>query len=343
MTGGWLVTSRVQQTVAIVPGLDGCARLTTSAERIECLSDEFADGAAQSADGATGARRDERVIEYVRRAETLARGNPTLADTCHPSMHRLGRREGARAGAEGRTPTFPGGSSQLCTAGYVHGLAEGYLARTPNIDAAKIFPGLCHDPSSKPGCAHGIGHALLRSVPNRSADNTSPALTDCETLPENFIASCRNGVYMESAMRTGEAVISPARYAAGCGASESVERALSCWSYLPQSLTAHDVPLDEYPGWCARSTLPGQFTCIEAYGRQLGVEGSPACGRSGDIPELRQRCIEGAIGLQVGSGHVSPAEARSTCGGIKDSSLVAYCRRAVERYSSGRAKVEADA
>jgi hypothetical protein len=58
---------------------------------------------------------------------------------------------------------------------------------------------------------------------------------------------------------------------------------------------------------------------------------------------LAERCIDGAIGLQVGSGHVSKAEANHACGGLSESNRVTYCRGAVSRYLRGRERVEKSA
>lgn len=342
IAAGWIATNRVQNGVPIVPGLNGCSRLSTPSKQVSCLSDVFSEGADDAAGSTRGTERDRAVIEYVRRAERLASGNPRLADTCHPAMHALGRREGATAASESRTPTFPGGSSQLCTAGYVHGLAEGYIGRAAHVDAAGIFPDLCADVNARAGCAHGVGHALIRAEDTTAKPSQDKSLTSCETLPELYVSDCYNGVYMELTMVNGTGKLSPSQFAADCGKSANTDRELSCWSYLPLSLTMNDVPIEEFPSWCARSDLPGQFTCTEAYGRQLGPAKVASCATSGRRPELQQRCVEGAIGLSVGSGHVTRKEAASNCGTLKSTTLASYCERAVDRYASGRAKVEAE-
>ncbi|MCW2962000.1 MAG: hypothetical protein JWM25_1716 [Thermoleophilia bacterium] len=338
VAGGFLATNAFQKTVPIVPGLQGCWRLDGSARQVACLSEEFRSGAEESAGDTTGRERDTAVIAYVRRAEKLAAGDSRLAGTCHPAMHQLGRDEGSRAAAEERVPTYPGGSTQLCTAGYTHGLSEGYLEDTPDADVAAVFPKLCHETASRGGCAHGIGHALLRAQPGGSVDSSTAALDRCGALPDAWPSDCLDGVYMELAMRTRPEPVPVADYAKVCGAAADVDRELSCWGYLGLSLTSNDVATEDVPGWCAKASVPGQFPCIEGYGRDIGAKEVSRCGERGiGRAALQQRCIDGAIGLQVGSGHVSDDEASSACDDLDAAALVKYCRSAVERYAAGRA------
>lgn len=340
IAGGWLATSQFQRAVTIVPGLQGCWRLEGSTRQVACLSEEFRDGAAATAGDAKGVKRDRAVISYVRRAERLAAGDPRLAATCHPSMHQLGRDQGRRAAAEQRVPQFPGGSSQLCTAGYVHGLSEGYLEGTASADVAAVFPQLCSDPASRSGCAHGVGHALVLGRGSESpVEAATAAAGRCEDLPDEFPTNCQDGAYMELAMRTEPEPVTVDDYVGTCRTA-TAGRELACWGYLGQNLASNDVPLDQVPASCAKATLPGQFPCIDGYGRELGVARVSRCGSASRRPALQERCVDGAIGLQIGSGHVSRAEARSGCGTIARASLQDYCRSAVQRYLRGKAAVE---
>lgn len=337
--GGWSATTLFQKTVSIVPGVQGCARLEGSARQIACLADEFVGGATEVAGNTTGPARDKLVIGYVRRVENIAASDQQLAGICHPAMHKLGRREGDLAARANRTPTFPGGSSQLCTAGYVHGLAEGYLSGTPTADVAAVFPKLCHDPAAQSGCAHGIGHALLRAMSERPViEASTSALDSCGELPgSEDVSDCHDGVYMELAMESRTSI---SDYTGACNTATSVDRELSCWGYVGLSITTNDVPLAQVPGWCARASLPGHFTCIEGYGRNLGVDRLGMCQSSAKRSSLQRRCIDGAVGLQVGSGHVAKKEASAACRSLGDNALKDYCLTAVERYSRGRARVE---
>ncbi|MCW2955391.1 MAG: hypothetical protein JWO69_260 [Thermoleophilia bacterium] len=344
LVGGFLATNSLQKTVPIVPGLQSCWRLDGSGRQVACLSDEFQDGAAEAAGDARGADRDRVVVEYVRRAEALAASDERLAGTCHPAMHELGRAEGSRAAGEERVPIYPGGSAQLCTAGYTHGLSEGYLQGTPTADVASIFPKLCHDVRSRGGCAHGVGHALLRAQDDATITSSDAALERCGELPDEWPADCLDGVYMELAMRTKPEPVPVADYVATCSSTDDVDRELSCWGYMGLSITSNDIATDEVPEWCAKAAVPGQFPCIEGYGRDLGALRVAECGAD-DVGRvaLQQRCIDGAIGLQVGSGHVTGDEAEGACRKLDAAPLVSYCTRAVERYSAGRAAAAATA
>lgn len=340
--GGWAATNVLQRNVAIAPGVESCWRLEGSGRQIACLSDEFRDGARESTSGLQGQARDAALVAYVRSTEQMAADDGRLADTCHPAMHQLGRDEGSRAAKLDRLPAFPDGSSQLCTAGYVHGLSEGYLTGTPSADVAATFPKLCHDAAAREGCAHGVGHALLRARATDPALGASKgALERCSELPGEFPVNCMNGVYMELAMRTQPSPVAPADYVAACRGAAEVEQSLSCWGYLGLNLTTNDIELAAVPSWCAKADLPGQFTCIDEYGRDLGVEQVARCEDVADPVELRERCIDGAVGLQVGSGHVTRNEAIAACRTLGPDELQNHCRGAVSRYTEGREQVEA--
>lgn len=291
--------------------------------------------------GASGAERDDRLLMFVRSTERAASSDQRLAGICHPAMHKLGRAEGGRAASSNRAPAFPTGSSQLCTAGYVHGVAEGYLTGTPDAQVARVFPALCHVTKAREGCAHGVGHALLRAQSTLPAHGAARAASSrCKELPLDFPINCMNGVYMELAMRTKPEVVPPLEYVKACRATPDVEPMLACWGYMTTNLGTNDISLTDAPSWCARAELPGQFTCIEQYGRDLGAAKVDRCSSSGPIKELRERCVDGAIGLQVGSGHVSSKKALSACQGIESRSLRKHCVSAVARYTRGRARVE---
>ncbi len=340
MTAGWYFTNSAQQRIELGSGFNSCWQRTGNADQIACLSDRFEAGAKQAVAGRSGDDRNASLLAYVRTAEESAASDTRLAGSCHPAMHKLGRKEGRRAADAGTPPAFPTGSSQLCTAGYVHGLAEGYLTGTPDAEVATVFPALCHVTKAREGCAHGVGHALLRARADEPAVSAAAGATRrCQDLPGDFPTNCLNGVYMELAMRTRPSPVSPSEYTQSC-ATEDVEQSLSCWGYLTMNLTTNDIPIEQAQTWCARADQPGQFPCIEQNGRALGVEGVDQCATVSDPKELRERCVDGAVGLQVGSGHVSKTDARQSCTSISGDSLRRYCTNAVNRYAKGRKLVE---
>ena len=339
---GWLATGALQRTVAIAPGLESCWRLDGGQQQVDCASEQFRSGAEESAGSRTGAEREGAVVAYVRRAERLAADDQRLANVCHPAMHDIGRREGARAGRDGRVPEFPPAATQLCTAGYVHGLSEGYLAGTPDSDVAAAFPKLCHDPASRPGCAHGVGHALLRAQSSTGdhREAVAAATLRCGELPGESGTDCFDGVYMELAMRRTPRPVTIQAFVDTCTGASDTDQELSCWGYLDLSFASNDTPTAEVPGWCAKASVPGQFPCVEGYGRDLGAAKVAGCSEVRGSRALHERCIDGAVGLQVGSGHVSAKSASSACATLGDSAYVRYCRHAVGRYDATRARIE---
>lgn len=340
---GFIAVNKLQRVVPIVPGVQGCWRLVGTAAQTDCLSGEFVDGARESAEGLQGVKRDQAVIKYVRRADVLAANDAQLGGVCHPAMHELGRNEGDRAAKANGFPTFPdGGTSRLCTAGYVHGLAEGYLKDTPNANVARVFPSLCQQANARSGCAHGVGHAVLRAHGGDAWKTAAlDAVTRCDTLPSDYRGNCHAGVYMELAMRTKPDRVSTEAYVEQCTEADDRDAALglSCWGYLGLSLATNDVPIADTPTWCAKASGSGQFTCVEGFGRDLGVKGVSSCEDDRLRAALTQRCIEGAMGLQVGSGHVTKAQAKAACQSLDAKQNVTYCTAAVQRYVAGRAAV----
>jgi len=336
---GFVATGVFQRNVAVAPGIGGCVRLEGSARQVDCLTRELSDGAQAESAGKTGADREDAVIGFVERAELLAADDSRIANLCHPAMHQLGRDEGSRAADADQVPRFPNGTSQLCTAGYVHGLSEGYLVGTPTADVAQVFPKLCSDPKAVEGCAHGIGHALLQAQKTGDVvdDATPAALARCGGLPGVVRPDCVDGIYMELAMRPKPAQVQVDDYVRACTSTPDVERELSCWGYLGLSLTANDIATSEEPGWCAKASLPGQYTCIEGYGRDIGAKHVSKCADASKDLGVRKRCVDGAIGLQVGSGHISAQAARAECTKIDDAPVATYCTNAVKRYLKGRA------
>lgn len=342
LAAGWLVTSSVRGPASAPSQYSECWRLDGSVEQIACVSDRFIDEAKAAAAGSTGNDRSDAVNDFVRSREQLASTDPMLAGICHPAMHELGRAEGRHAASTDTIPRFPEASTQLCTAGYVHGLAEGYLVGTPTADVTAVFPKLCHDESARTGCAHGMGHALLRArVDDRPVEASAAAVSQCADLPASFPDNCMNGVYMELAMRVEPTRVSPDDYVSTCKGASVVDEELACWGYLGLNLTTNGIPLEDAPEWCLRASLPGQFQCLEEHGRDLGTARVAQCESIDARIQLLERCVDGAVALHVGSGHVSSQDANNACDDVESSRLRSFCRGAVKRYSSGRKAVEA--
>ena len=337
--GSWAFMNR-SDSVGTNSPFGACWSKTGSAAQIDCTSALILKDVSRKA--VDPARREAAVFAVVRDTERFAASDPQLSQACHSAMHPVGRAEGARYAKAGSPPKFPDGASQLCTAGYVHGVAEGYLASSTDPDVAAVFPKLCHQADAREGCAHGIGHALLKARSDRPVTTSvSLAAERCRELPAEFPTNCLNGVYMELALRREPTAIAPADFVRACEANADAADALTCWGYLVQNLNTNDVSLADMPKWCARPTLPGQYTCVEEYGRMLGSRDVAMCAASSDRDGLQRRCIEGAIGLQVGSGHVSKRDASAACDTIDEADLAAHCHSAVVRYSRGREQVEA--
>lgn len=328
LVAGWGITSFAGGRVQLLPGLAGCWRLDGSAAQSRCAEAEFRDDVQEAARGRDGRSREAAMIASVESVDVQARADGRITGVCHQAMHDIGRSEGRRAAGADTVPNLPQAGSRVCTAGYVHGLAEGYLASTPRADAARVYPRLCHEATTRENCAHGIGHALLQARADQSAPVASQgAGTACTTLPEPVHGVCRGGVYMELAMRTGDTRVRPDDYIATCTAQPTAAR-LSCFEYLGLSLTTNDVAREEVPAWCARAPRTEQGLCIDGWGLDLGLDRISQCA-SLDERFLEHRCVDGALRTELASRHATPAEAERRCREL-EMPLRRYCTGAVD-------------
>jgi hypothetical protein len=310
---GLLLTNRVQRAVPLLPGVRGCERLATNSEQTRCIARHFQGQLDERAAGASAGRRAQVAAQVVAGADRLAARDADLSGMCHSAMHVVGRAEGARTAAAGGTVRFPPESQRLCTAGYVHGLAEGYLEGSTRPDVAAVFPKLCSDPDAVSGCAHGIGHALLRGTPTVAPASVPAALDGCHDLPVERLGDCSNGVFMELTMT--EPPVSTARYAGTCRSTSDPLLRESCFAYLALSASVNELPASDVPGLCREHAGADAGTCVEAFGRGQGTDGIGACARAGS-DSLVARCLRGALALQLDSGHITLPDALEACAGV---------------------------
>ena len=337
MLAGVVGMRQLQSHVKVLPGLRGCWTLSGMSKQVDCTSEWLFTTADDVVTSSNTDSRNAQMIAFVRSVDTRAATDAQLAGVCHPAMHVLGRAEGRRAAAVQQVPPLPdAGAQQLCTAGFVHGAVEGWVAASPNADVNTAFSALCVQNRERPGCAHGLGHAMLQA---QTADEAgvARALARCSALPAPYPTNCSSGVFMEAAMQ--RPAMKTSTYIALCQAqSRGVDR-LNCANYLDLNLSTHDVPVAEHGAYCEQLPRGLETTCMSGWGRQLGVEGLETCA-SASRTVLTQLCIDGAIGLPVGSGHITAAEATTRCEQALADDLAAFCKRAVQRYSAGRSTIE---
>jgi hypothetical protein len=322
-------TGMLQKKVPLAPGAEGCARLEGRSEQTSCIAKLYADRLPGES-LPVGAERDLRVHTVIARADRDAAKSETISGLCHPAMHEVGRAEGELAARAGKVPGFPTeGSMRLCTAGFVHGLAEGYLQSSSNPDIAAIFPKLCHEKAAASGCAHGIGHALLRQDPEREVVPAArESVTRCATLNGSFAADCYNGVFMELAMRAPD--FSSEQYTKVCDSQQMPLTVASCWSYLPLVTNASEIAPAKAATMCTKAPPDGAPNCIAELGRSQALDGIELCA---SLPKLREDCLRGAVSLSVSSGHVTRLAAEKRC--RKDAGADAdLCVRLVRRAAA---------
>jgi hypothetical protein len=322
---GLKVTDTVQKSHPLLPGIRGCERLDGVTKQSECAASYYESrihADTNAVDSET--TRTQLVADVIAEVDKAAQTDAALAGICHPSMHIVGRDEGSRAAELGHTPVYPTfNTTSACTAGYVHGLSEGYLQNASTPDVAAVFPKLCHDPNSAAGCAHGIGHALLRAVGTSSSD-VSASAARCGELPDGRINDCANGVFMELAMQGPN--VSTSDYTSICSAMRGGS-GTACWSYVPLNAQYDGVATAEIPALCENAGTIAAQGCIREFGRMNGPTEIRQC--AGVAEPLRAACVEGAVVLPVHSGQLSEAKANAACATLTTD--VAGCRRAVAR------------
>lgn len=306
---------QLQRSVAIAPGEAGCSRLADPGKRADCLGELLL----------TDLRSDGVSVQSgLDDIEARAASDEALADSCHQAMHRVGHAIGGDAASAGRSLAFPARSTRLCTAGYTHGLVEGYLAG--GAAATKIVPiyeATCRDTKAESGCVHGIGHVVQKSK------DTTEAVRLCGQLPTAVQSDCSNGVFMERAMaRPAE---KPATFARACGSQPTAALRDDCFFYLPASASSNGFDDAATAKLCGGVTGPSGATCFESFGRNLGANRLSACSPA-NSPAHVESCLTGALELSLSSGHVKPAAARTQCASL-DEAMTRTCTGLVERLA----------
>lgn len=319
--GGVLLTGQLARHTSVLPGERGCRALADRNERTSC----YAKALASAIDDASPAR----LTRSLGAIDDDAASMPALEGVCHQAMHVAGRAAGERAARRDTVPTFPAAAStRVCTAGYVHGVAEGYLQRSPSANVAHVFPQLCHEEAARAGCAHGIGHAVLRAFgdaapPPRSVER---ARSRCDELPSAHVMDCVNGVYMELATRDQ---VRLEKLVTMCAGAPGADARSSCFSYVPLRAASAELPQRQVLDLCARQELLSAAACTESLGRELGPEQVGECGNTATAALMRS-CVRGAMELQLTTGSIDVDDARRACSDAS-AAVAATCNAVVER------------
>jgi len=326
---GVLAMTALQRKVPVLPGVQGCERLQGVERQTSCIARHYQDRADKRV--RDGAERGSATAWAVAQADLDAATDAALGGSCHPAMHLVGRREGTRVGRSNLRPVWPDQAERLCTAGYVHGLAEGYFAQAANPDLAELYPSLCAVEKASSGCAHGLGHAVIRKQPARDVDDARSALRRCDTLPGERAFDCANGVYMEIAMQRDPRVSVPS-YGKLCTAAATASWASNCAIYLPLSASTNERAQSTVPKLCEQYAVGAARTlCFSQYGRDIGTDGLRSCERVAGTRNARS-CVNGALVLRLNSGHITPGAARSACNDLAP--LRSYCLDRVQAVTS---------
>lgn len=305
---GAALVLHMQRTVALVPGETGCARMASAHDRADCFGEVLLEEIDTSIAGATGTTRTAALNKTLTAVDDRAATDTALGDSCHQAMHRVGNAHGAAAARAGVAPAYPGRSTRLCTAGYTHGLVQGYLKDNAALDdLAPVFEALCHDADARAGCAHGLGHTV------QSSNSTDRSIELCGALPSAHVLDCANGVYMERAMR--RPAEKPASFRSACASAPTRSLRSSCLYYLPANAATNGFDDARTAALCSDLKGGGAPVCFESFGRNLGMERLGQCERPNAAHETA--CLRGVLQLSLGSEQVTPAAARTQCGSLE--------------------------
>lgn len=302
---GLFGSQMLQSSVPLLPGEAGCKRLYSGSARAKCYGEAINKDLSADLRGLTGATYQKHLDFYLHGVDNRAAKDKSLRDICHQAMHVVGRSSGQGFATQGKNLVFPHHSARLCTAGYAHGLVEGYLQQGGAISNLPIlFQHMCVTKSAESDCAHGLGHAVMRRL-----DSTSDSIAKCTSLNAERIDDCANGVYMEVAIRNKP--ISLTNFASMCSKQAGANLKSDCFFYLPGLANAKGLPIAKTIEAC--NTYAGDYLadCAEAVGRMQGIESLPTCTK---VPaSVAQPCMQGALRLALSSKLVTPAQARKRC------------------------------
>lgn len=331
MAGTWGVMHTVRQHA---DPIGSCGRTANITSRIDCYSTEFN---ALLFDGAPTqpATRAQFVAAALDGIESIAAHDTKLQAACHPAMHTVGRQEGARMAGAHERPIFPPNPTRLCTAGYVHGLVEGFAAESSSsASSSALFTQACSGAgTAKTGCAHGLGHAFVRAK-----HDPLTGLKRCASIPTKYNSDCLNGVYMEMAI--GTPLMSADQYTKMCAAQPAAGRS-ACAYYLPNNGQLNNVGPSTTLTQCESLSTNLASTCVESLGRIAGPDQAALCEQTTTAAN-RTSCLVGVFALPINSGYLTLDQARETCSGLHGPTQTT-CNTLVTAVARGRAGLSHEA
>lgn len=131
-------------------------------------------------------------------AETVSWKNEGIIPTCHLVGHYIGNANLVKNNFDVGKAIVSCSSS--CDEGCIHGVMEGYIGRSKNIDEALAnAPKLCDSVSNnedriKRQCYHGLGHGIMR----HNATTIEEAINLCNKIQDQKGAfTCSSAAFME--------------------------------------------------------------------------------------------------------------------------------------------------
>ncbi|MCW2950648.1 MAG: hypothetical protein JWN41_1661 [Thermoleophilia bacterium] len=264
------VSVLVMNTHAVLPGVDGCTYVRSTAAQRTCWSSRLTAVMHQHGPRA--------VLAASKRLESKSDG---YAARCHYVMHPVGAAFAREQHAVKPLQDFVGGG--VCEQGFAHGYVSTLFERDSDpvrdgLQLSTICATMQRDAQAMTNCMHALGHTLRGKGSRRTADSvcgeirvTTPA-TESLQLPMTALsrADCRKGIIMQDAMLAGRR----AGVSSGCQPhTDSVELMRECAEYLPaRILNAHDTaPWPTVARSCSAylPAEPWHQICVKSYASMI--------------------------------------------------------------------------
>lgn len=161
--------------------VDGCVRLGSYGDSVDCLAQAYGNVAARSGPARATLAVERALASPDEPAELL------LAENCHRVMHALGA--ATLVHFDGAVDEALAAATPLCLSGFHHGVIEHAVAFAPGADAGAA----CARLSPPDECLHGLGHGFAIS----SGYHRDRTLQRCHDLARAHERPCLGGAMME--------------------------------------------------------------------------------------------------------------------------------------------------
>lgn len=263
--------------------------------------------------------------ETMLRLERDTRQDARTSTMCHLLAHEVGKAAFFKLRSFTLAIQF---RSEVCNAGFTHGVIEAFFSTQNNLDDAVSTACKDMNPFGYKGwqCYHGIGHGIMVATGN----DLPATLQTCGRFDQASKRACINGAFMEN-FNTQEN-LHPSRFLNKndpffpCETQSDADKN-DCYVYAPTYyLTLFPGQYEQAFAWCTKAPASYVDHCVTGVGSQA-MKDMPYT--PGDVAALCMRsafvdqCIGGMIGMHLNY-FANPAKSRLVCDFFSDTQKE-YC------------------